>query len=142
MVWQRKKLEPVYDDITPLEALIINSVVYNLSGEDCDKFLNQIKYIKKILRIDYARETITELYVERLDNVPKEYFFSRTEEFDLAKITFKLKGLSYTAVLGMVMGLLFDIRIKPKVEKKIKFQKEEFEVIDIKTESNLNLNTL
>ncbi len=123
-----------------IELFIIDSVCQNLDTYDSQKIKEQVKYINKVLRIEYKTDLVIEFYPEQLSLVPKEIYFNRTEEFLFSEVFFKVKEQAFSASLHMSLGWLFDIIVMPKIDKKIHFEYQDLILLRVEIEKNLAKN--
>jgi hypothetical protein len=139
MIWNRKIQKPEMGNLTLIEKEVFSFLIEHLPGNYGEQIINQLKYLKLIKRIEYNNDVVTELYPEKFGLIPGEILFDRKDEFRLAIIKFKINKETYLSEIYMVLGQLFDIKVKPKP---LKYKGEiNLELIDIKIEKILDKNS-
>ncbi len=126
-------------DLTILEKNILNYVLSNLTEDESLILKAQISYLVNLKRIKYKYDVITEMYPESFGIIPAEKLFKRTEEFSLAKIKFRIQNVIYKSEIGMVLGQLFDLKIKPIPHENVNIDLIEY--IEISINEELEKNT-
>lgn len=136
MIWKRKLTNARKSQLAYLEEEILNLLIKELPEIYGSRIFQQLQYLKLIKRIEYDNDVITELYPTKFGEIPDSSLFERKEEFHLATILYKVKDIKYTCKIHMVLGQLFDMKIKPKPLS----ISDNIDFIDIKLERNLSNN--
>ena len=138
MFWRKKIKKPKKDDLTSLEKSILDYLISKLSKPQSVLLAEQLKYLNFIVRIEYNNDVVTELYPEKYGLIPKELSFGRTEEFRLAYVKYRIGDVKYTSEIHMVMGQVFDLKIRPKP---VKVDELSIKFLEAKIENELEKNT-
>lgn len=136
MLFRKRLPKTKKGDFYPMEKKVIGFVIQSLTEEDSRKLDEQIKFLVLKKRIKYPKSFVTEMYPVQFNGIPKDYLFSRTEEFRLATLKLEINGQNFYCQCNMVLGVLFDISLKPIPDKK---QLESADIIlkEIQIESEL-----
>ncbi|MCV6630024.1 MAG: hypothetical protein OIF50_09210 [Flavobacteriaceae bacterium] len=137
MFWKKKIKDPRKRELTYLEKAVFEYLISQLPERQSLLVKEQLKYLTLIKRVEYKNDIVTELYPDQFGIIPKEILFSRTEEFRLAYVKYKIGEVKYTSEIHMAMGQVFDIKIRPKPDKK---EIVAVEFLEIKIDSELDLN--
>ncbi|NQY07693.1 MAG: hypothetical protein HRT68_16230 [Flavobacteriaceae bacterium] len=138
MFWKKKIKDPQKGELTYLEKSVFEYLISQLPERQSLLVKEQLKYLTLIKRIEYKNDIVTEMYPEQYGIIPKEKLFGRTEEFRLAYVKYKIGGVKYTSEIHMAMGQVFDIKIRPKPDKK---EIAAVEFLEAKIDSELDINT-
>jgi len=126
MFWRKNHTKFKQEKINVLEQRILEFLITNLPSQEALKIQNQIQFFSKLKRIAYKNDIVTELYTDKIGNIPKDYLFERTEEFEFARLEFTIGERKFESKLHMVLGQIFDIAIKPippaNIEMNIQFK--------------------
>ncbi|GAA0891750.1 hypothetical protein GCM10009122_14290 [Fulvivirga kasyanovii] len=117
MFWRKKIEDPKKGDLTKLERSIFDYLISKLPEPQSWLIKEQLKYLTLIKRVEYQNDVVTEMYPEQYGIIPQELLFGRTEEFRLAYIKYRIGEVKYTSEIHMVMGQVFDVKIRPKPPK-------------------------
>ncbi len=138
MFWKKRIKDPQKGELTYLEKSVFEYLISQLPEHQSLLVKEQLKYLTLIKRIEYKNDLVTEMYPEQYGIIPKKQLFGRTEEFRLAYVKYKMGGVKYTSEIHMAMGQVFDIKIRPKPDKK---EVATVEFLEAKIDSELDKNT-
>lgn len=96
-----------------LEDFIIENLAKSLPSKDGEKLREQIEHLVLLKRIQYEKDVATEFYPKSFDAIPEAILFDNKEDFCIADVKFQVLGRKYFCQIFFVLGVLFEIRIKP-----------------------------
>ncbi len=120
MFWKKEVPEAKKDKLNRIEEFILQAIGSELSPELKAKLERQVRYLPLMKRITYRNETTGELYPEQFGAMPEEILFPRKEEFKLASLNIFINETSAKCEVFMVLGALFEIKIKAVLSPQMK----------------------